>query len=113
MLELISLYNLKADEGNASTLEQASRAINVLRENGVESRAYYRLLAEFYFTAYHVAKKSGVPAINWPDQQMKTVGDISAANEVAWREYLARDDHADREWVINERIMKARTWALV
>ena len=36
MLELISLYNLKADEGDATTLEEAARAINILRENGVE-----------------------------------------------------------------------------
>ncbi len=114
MLELISLYNLKADEGDAATLEKAARAINVLRENGVETRAYYRLLAEFYFTAYHVAQKSGsIPAINWPDQQMKSLAEISRANEAAWREYLERDENADREFVISERIMKARTWELV
>jgi len=114
MLELISLYNLKADEGNAATLDNAARAISVLRENGVETRAYYRLLAEFYFTAFHVAKKAGhIPAINWPDHAMKSLDDISKANEHAWREYLARDEDADREFVINERIMKARTWALV
>ena len=114
MLELISLYNLKADEGDATTLENAARAIEVLRENGVETRAYYRLLAEFYFTAFAIAQKTGkIPAINWPDQQMKSIGDISKANEHAWREYLARDEDADREFVINERIMKARTWALV
>ena len=114
MLELISLYNLKADEGNATTLENAARAIEVLRENGVETRAYYRLLAEFYFTAFAVAQKTGkIPAINWPDQQMKSIADISKANEQAWRDYLTRDEDADREFVINERIMKARTWALV
>ncbi|MBI1258204.1 MAG: tetratricopeptide repeat protein [Chloroflexi bacterium] len=114
MLELISLYNLKADEGDATTLDNAARAVETLRENGVETRAYYRLLAEFYFTAFAVAQKTGkIPAINWPDQQMKSIGDISKANEHAWREYLARDDEANREWVINERIMKARTWALV
>ncbi len=114
MLELISLYNLKADEGDASTLDEAARAINVLRENGVESRAYFRLLAEFYFTAYAVARKSGkVPAINWPDQQIKTLPELAKANEHAWREYLARDADADREWVINDRIMNARTWTLM
>ncbi len=114
MLELIQLYNLKADEGDATTLEEAARAINVLRENGVETRSYYRLLAEFYFTAYHVARKSGsVPAITWPDQHMNSLADLSRANEAAWREYLARDEDADREFVINERIMNARTWALV
>jgi serine/threonine protein kinase len=114
MLELISLYNLKADEGNAATLEEAARAITVLRENGVETRAYYRLLAEFYFTAFAVAKKSGqVPAITWPDQQLQTLAEISRANEHAWREYLARDEDADREFVINDRIMVARTWAMV
>jgi tetratricopeptide (TPR) repeat protein len=114
MLELISLYNLKAGEGSTDTLEQAARALDVLRQNGIESRAYYRLLAEFYFTAYDVARKTGqVPAINWPDEQMKTIANISKANERAWREYLARDEDADREFIINERIMNARTWALM
>ncbi len=114
MLELISLYNLKADESDPTKLEQAARAISVLRENGVESRAYYRLLAEFYFTAYHVVKKAGkIPAISWPDEQLKSLADISHANEQAWREYLARDEEADREFVINERIMNARTWSLM
>ncbi|MEP7291439.1 MAG: tetratricopeptide repeat protein, partial [Chloroflexota bacterium] len=114
MLELISLYNLKAGEGDAATLEQAARALNVLGESGIESRAYYRLLAEFYFTAFHAAQKdAGVLAIHWPHEDLNSIADISHANEQAWREYLTRDESADREFVINERIMPARTWALV
>lgn len=114
MLELISLYNLKAGEGSAETLEQAAQALNVLEENGVESRAYYRLLAEFYYTAFFAAQKDeAVMAIHWPEAEMKSVADISKANERAWREYLTRDESADREFVINQRIMTARTWELV
>lgn len=114
MLELISLYNLKAGEGNATTLEQAAQALNVLGENGVESRAYYRLLAEFYYTAFFAAQKDdAVLAIHWPEEDMQSVADISRANERAWRSYLERDEDADREFIINERIMTARTWALV
>lgn len=114
MLELIDLYNQKARGGSENTLEQAARAVNVLRENGVETRSYYRLLAEFYYSAYQVAKKTGkVPPINWLDEPIKSIAQLSRVNEAAWREYLLRDEDADREFVINERIMDARTWELV
>ncbi len=117
MIELIALYNEKALTGTATseaTLENAARAINVLSENGVETRSFYRLEAEFYFTTFLFARKHGkVPQITWPGAQLKTIEQISAANERAWRDYLARDEAADREFVINDRIMAARTWALV
>ncbi|MDX2159991.1 MAG: tetratricopeptide repeat protein [bacterium] len=114
MLELIALYNTKAQEGSAEALEEAARAINVLRESGIESRAYFRLLAEFYFTAFQVAKKNGgIPAIQYPQGSIRSLSDLAKANEAAWREYLERDESADREFVINDRIMSARTWQLV
>ena len=43
-------------------------------------------------------------------------GDRSAIfreNERAWRDYLARDEDADREDIITNRIMNARSWALI
>ncbi len=111
LLELIALYNHKATDGDLGKLEQAAQAINVLRENGVETRTFFRLVGEFYYTAVQVTRKMGnVPQIGWPDQQMKSLAELAQANEQAWREYLARDEQADREWVINERIMTARTW---
>ncbi|MFN8531514.1 MAG: tetratricopeptide repeat protein [Anaerolineae bacterium] len=114
MLELISLYNEKAQNGDSSTLEAASRAVRVLRDNGVETRAYYRLLAEFYFTAFKVAKLAGkVPAINYPEHPITSLAGLAQANETAWREYLDRDNDADREYVITKRILPARTWQLV
>jgi len=114
LLELIALYNQKATDGAVSQLEQAAQAINVLRENGVETRTFFRLVGEFYYTAVELARKSGqVPQINYPGEQMHSVGDLARANESAWREYLARDEQADREWVINERILTGRTWQLV
>lgn len=114
MLELIALYNQKAMAGSITSLEQAARAINVLQENGVESRALYNLIAEFYFTALQIARASGtMPQITWPDHQIKTLSELSKANEQAWRQYLERDDTADRDFIINDRIMNARTWALI
>jgi serine/threonine protein kinase len=114
MMELITLYNQKAMSGDPAILEQAARAIDVLQENGIESRMFYRLIAEFYFTAYQVAKASGkLPELTWPDEAIKTIADLSKANERAWRDYLARDEDADRDDIINNRIMNARTWALI
>jgi serine/threonine protein kinase len=114
LLELIDLYNQKAVNGDVPSLEQAARAIDVLEENGVESRAFYRLLGEFYFTAYQVARKAQkFPQVSWPDPKIKSLADLSKANEHAWREYLARDEDANRDDIINNRIMNARTWALI
>lgn len=114
LLELIALYNQKATDGDAAKLEQAAQAINVLRENGVETRSFFRLIGEFYYTAIQVTRKTGtVPAINYPDGQIRALSDLARANESAWREYLARDEDGDREWVINERILSGRTWQLV
>jgi serine/threonine protein kinase len=114
MLELITLYNQKALQGDINSLEQAARAINVLEENGVESKSFYRLAAEFYYTAFQVAQKNrAVPKITWPNEEMHSIGQISRANERAWREYLARDSSADRNDIISNRIMSARTWALI
>ena len=115
MLELIDLYNQKALQGSAENLDQASRAIGVLRENGVESKQFYRLMAEFYYTALKLARKSGtLPAIAWPNsQQIKTIPQLAAINEKAWRDYLARDPAAKRNDIINQRIMAERAWSLV
>jgi tetratricopeptide (TPR) repeat protein len=114
LLELIDLYNQKALDGDPVSLEQAARAIDVLQENGVESRSFFRLLAEFYYTAYKVAHKTRkLPQVTWPDQQIKNLAQLSKANEHAWREYLARDEDADRDDIINNRIMNARNWALI
>lgn len=114
MLELISLYNEKALNGTPESLEQAARAISVLRENGVESRTFYRLVGEFYHTAYEVTRKTGkLPQVNWPDAHIKSLRDLSRENERAWRDYLARDEDADREDIIHHRIMNARTWAMM
>jgi tetratricopeptide (TPR) repeat protein len=114
MLELIDLYNQKALNGAADSLEQAARAIEVLQENGVESRAFFRLVGEFYHTAYHVTRKTGkLPQVNWPNNAVHSLGDLSRENERAWREYLARDGDADREEIINNRILNARTWAVI
>lgn len=114
MMELIALYNQKALDGQVDSLEQAARAIAVLRENGVESRVFYRLIGEFYHTAYLISRKAGnLPQVNWPDPHIKTLGDLSHENERAWRDYLARDEEADRDTIINNRILNARTWALM
>ncbi len=115
MLELIELYNQKALEGVSDSLEQAARAIATLRENGVESKQFYRLIAEFYYTALQIARKTGqIPAIAWPDgQKITSVSQLAALNESAWRTYLARDEEADRDTVITDRIMAGRSWALV
>lgn len=113
--ELIGLYNEKALTGKAETLDQAARAITVLHDNGVETKSYYRLVAEFYFTALKVGRETGkVPQVQWPgNQKITTVAQLAVANERAWRDYLDRDDSADRDDVINNRIMAARSWALV
>lgn len=114
MMELIALYNSKALQADEKTLEQAARAISVLRENGVESRTFYRLIAEFYYTAFQVVKKTGrLPQITWPDTVVKSLSDLSKRNERAWRDYLARDKQANREFVIHKRIMSARTWTVL
>jgi serine/threonine protein kinase len=114
LLELIDLYNQKAMNGDIASLEQAARAVDVLEENGAESRAFFRLLGEFYFTAFQVAKRSKTfPQITWPDPKIKTLSDLSTANEQAWREFLARAEDVNRDDIINNRIMNARTWALV
>lgn len=114
LMELIALYNQKAMSGDASTLEQTARAIDVLQENGVESRVFYRLIAEFYYTAYQVTIATGkLPQVTWPDEKINNIAGLSKANERAWREYLMRDEDADRDDIINNRILNARTWALI
>ncbi len=114
LLELIALYNEKAQIGDVKSLEQAARAIDVLQENGVESRMYFRLRGEFYFTAYQLARKTGaIPKLVYPDGTINTLADLAKMNEAAWRDYLARDDDADRDKIINTRIMAARTWAVI
>lgn len=114
MMELIALYNQKAVSGSPSVLEQTARAVDVLQENGIESRVFYRLIAEFYFTAFQIAHATGqLPQVTWPDEPINSIADLSKANERAWREYLTRDEEADRDDIINNRIMNARTWALI
>ena len=115
LLELIELYNDKALAGDATSLDQASHAISTLQENGVETKSFYKLVAEFYFTALSVARKTGqIPAVSWPNgQQFNSVQQLSQANERAWRDYLARDNTANRDQVITERIMHGRTWSVV
>jgi serine/threonine-protein kinase PknG len=114
MLELIDLYSEKALNGSPDSLEQAARAIDVLQENGVESRTFFRLVGEFYHTAYQVTRKTGkLPKVNWPDNEIRSLSDLSRENERAWREYLARDEDADREDIINNRILNARSWAVM
>lgn len=115
MMELIDLYNQKAIQGNVESLDQAARAIAVLHENGVESKQYYRLLAEFYYTALKVAQKAGrLPAVTWPNgTKVTSLTQLARLNEVAWRDYLARDEAANRDEIINTRIMNARMWELV
>ncbi len=111
ILELIALYTQQAQK-DIKGLEQAARAITILRENGVESRVFYRLIGEFYYAAYQVAQKSGqLPAVTWPEQAITSIGQLSHANEQAWREYLARDEDANREDILQNRILNARTWA--
>ncbi len=114
MMDLIALYNERALNSTPESLEQAARAIDVLQENGVESRSFYRLVGEFYYTAYHIALKTGkIPNVNWPDNPVRSIGDLSKENERAWRDYLARDEDADREYIITNRIMNARSWSLI
>ncbi len=115
LLELIDLYNQRAVTGNPDSLEQAARAIGVLRENGVETKQFYHLEADFYFTALKVAQKMGkLPAVSWPNgKRLTSIAQLAAANEHAWREYLARDASANRDAIITDKIMGARIWALV
>jgi len=115
LFELIQMYNEKAMEGNVTSLDQAARAISVLRENGVESRQLYKIIGEFYYTALQIARKTKqVPAVNWPSgESIKTIGQLSQRNEAAWRDYLARDDDSDRNTVIADRILAGRTWSLM
>jgi serine/threonine-protein kinase PknG len=113
MLELIALYTQQAQK-DVKGLEQAARAITVLRQNGVESRIFYRLIGEFYYAAYQVAQKNGqLPNITWPEQAITSMAQLSQANEHAWRELLARDDDANREDILQNRILNARSWAWI
>lgn len=115
VMELILLYNQKALQGDVQSLDQAARAIGVLRDNGVDSRQFYKLVAEFYFTAFRVAEKTRmIPQVTWPtDGKIANLNDLAKMNERAWREYLARDDAANRDQIVSERIMAARTWAVM
>jgi len=116
LLELITLYNQRALAGQPTSLDQSARAIDALHENGVETRQAFRLIADFYHTALALARKAGgVPDnINWPlGRKPKTVADLARMNEQAWRTYLARDAEADRDHIISEKILPARSWSLV
>lgn len=115
LMELIGLYNQKAVQGNVESLEQAARAIGTLHDNGVETKNFYRLVAEFYYTVLKVAQKSGkLPTVSWPaNKKITSIPQLALVNEQAWREYLARDSAAKRDEIINTRIMAVRSWALV
>ncbi|NJR12699.1 tetratricopeptide repeat protein, partial [bacterium] len=113
MLELVALYTQQAQK-HVKGLEQASRAITVLRQSGVESRIFYRLIGEFYYAAYQLAHKSGqLPPITWPQHAITSLAELSRANETAWRDYLTRDEDANREEILQTRILNARTWAWI
>ncbi len=115
MLDLINLYNQKAMQGSVDNLDQAARAIGVLHENGVESKQFYRMVAEFYYTALKIAEKSNkLPSVSWPNSaRITSIPQLAQVNEKAWRDYLARDSAANRDEIISQRIMGARTWALM
>jgi serine/threonine protein kinase len=115
MMELIGLYNQRALAGKPESLDQASRAISVLLENGVETKGFYQLVADFYYTALKIARASNaIPKVTWPgDAKISNIGDLSAANERAWRDYLERDESADRDEIINDRVMAVRAWSLM
>jgi serine/threonine protein kinase len=115
MMDLIGLYNQKALSGKPESLDQAARAIAVLQENSVESKGFYRLVADFYYTALQVARKQGkLPQIIWPGKhQPKSINELAKANERAWRDYLDRDSDADRNEIITHRILATRSWELM
>jgi tetratricopeptide (TPR) repeat protein len=115
LIELVDLYNQRAAQGDLGCLEQAARAIDVLRQNGVDSRQSLRLIAEFYCAALAIAREThSIPALSWPDKRsFAKVSDLAKANEQAWRDYLARDVDANRDEVVNNRIMNMRTWAVL
>ncbi len=115
LMELIGLYNQKALTGKPESLDQAARAISVLQDNGVETKSFYQLVADFYYTALKVARRdNAIPKVLWPgNARIDSIGALAAANEKAWRDYLDRDDKADRDDVINNRVMAVRSWAIM
>ncbi len=116
-MELIQLFNGKVQNGDLQSLDLAARAIETLRDNGVETQQFYRLVAEFYFAALTLARKQRnikLSDAGWPNnRKIHTRSQLARANEQAWREYLIRNKDARRNEIIDDRIMAVRAWQLI
>jgi serine/threonine protein kinase len=114
LMELIKLYTRIAMQGTSKPMLSAARAIVTLNDNGVETRGYYRLVAEFYYTALHLPVLLTDKAMEWPfNKKPHDMRELARMNETAWREYLKRDVNADRKTIIEDYILAVRQWEMM
>jgi serine/threonine-protein kinase PknG len=92
----------------------AARAIGGLNDR-TESRHYYRLLADWWYAAYRLARAKRLPAnMAWPDgraHQADSAAEIGAATREAYRRYLQRaPDAPDREDILARIYFDVAEW---
>jgi tetratricopeptide (TPR) repeat protein len=92
----------------------AARALAGLNDR-TESRHYYRLLADWWYAAYRLARVGRLPAnIEWPDGQMYHAdrpAEIGQACREAYRRYLRRaPDAPDREDILARIYFDVTEW---
>jgi len=112
-LRLIGLY-LERVEQHPDDLDRAGEAIASLGGR-VQSSEFFRLLGDWWFTAYNLARRRGLPQIDhWPDGESHNVRDrraIASRCRTAYRRYLRQEpDAADGDAVLDRIYFEVDEW---
>jgi hypothetical protein len=92
----------------------AGRALGGLNDR-TESRHFYRLIADWWYAAYRLARAGRLPAnLSWPDNRQHNANnpaDIGGATREAYRLYLRRaPDSPDREDILARIYFDVAEW---
>lgn len=112
-LRLIQLY-LERVPQHPDELEHAGQAIVAL-SGRVQSAAYFRLVGDWWFAAWQLARRGATPQIeHWPDEQRHTPNDRKAFAgrcRAAYRRYLRQEpDAPDADGVLDRIYFEVDEW---
>jgi serine/threonine-protein kinase PknG len=112
-LRLVELY-LERVEQQPADLNQAAAAILALGGRAQSGR-YYRLLGDWWYDAYHLARRRLLPTIeHWPDGAQHSTGDnagMARQCRDAYRHYLRQEPGAeDADQVLERYYLGVDEW---